>query len=352
MSRWTRNVLPEQFREWPKESVSLDPAKIPAMYASGFAGAYHDPAAREVLYAALPEPDGEKVAYDAGIVGDGAGKLSIPFIYSYRHWPKMWPCPGQTTGDCVSHAGKNAALVLIGVEVATAQPDPDTNQVEGFPEVSAEAEAQGVVACENIYRARGHSGQGASCDQLIRYVTSKGGILLRQNYPDLGIDLTKYDASIGIPGGKGVPESWTIEGAKHQIKGATDAPNHEVVRDFIANGYPMWCCSSLGWSGSRDENGFAQQRGSWGHSWIVMGYDDRKETVSKYGFPLFLYNHDWGKWNSGGRRILGTDVDIPEGSFWADARLLNRCDVTAMSNFKGFKRREFPDWGGKAFGWG
>lgn len=333
--------LPANFLLWPEDHVDLTTQEVIDSYDRGLAGAYRDPEAKLELMAGLQWPNGEQAAYDFGLVGAGEGKLAIPFLAAYKHWPKCWPCPGQTTGDCVSHAGKNAAIVLIGVECELGQPDPVTGIVEGWPEVSSEAEEQGVVACEPIYGYRGHGGQGASCDRLIKYVTDVGGIHLRKNYPELNLDLSKYEASIGIRwGGRGGPPAEVnAEGKKHQIRTATNCESHEVCRDYIANGYPIWACSGLGWSSKRDENGYSRQSGSWSHSWIVMGYDDREETKSKYGFPLFLYNHDWGRWNSGGRRILATDIDIPEGAFWGDARLLNRCETYAMSSFNGFPGR-------------
>jgi len=340
------NLNPQKkFYDWPDEAVDLKSAQIAELYAKGFAGAYRDPAAKEELMASLQFPDGEAAAYHFGLATSGAGKLSLPYLSAYKHWPKMWPCPGQTTGDCVAHAGKNSALVLIGVEYDLGTPDEVTGLLEGFPVVSDLGEQQGVVACENIYGARGHGGQGANCSTLQRYVISKGGIMLRQNYPELGVDFERYNASYGIKWGRtGVPANINAEGAKHQIRAATNCPTHEVCRDFIANGYPIWACSGLGWSSNRDANGYSRRQGGWSHSWIAMGYDDRPETVQKYGFPLFLYNHDWGRWNSGGRRILGTDIDIPEGSFWADARLLNQCDCMAMSGFNGFPGRTLPDY--------
>lgn len=353
---------PKGWRGWIPSAVGLTTEEVIACYESGMAGAFPDPYAREELRASVPYPDGEQAAYDFGLVGDGAGKLSLPYLYSWLNWPKCWPCPGQTTGDCVSHAGKNSGLVLIGSEVASGLPDPDTGIVEGFPVVTAEAEEQGVVACENIYRARGHSGQGASCERLISYVTKTGGIMLRKNYPELNLDLTRYDARLGIPGGSGVPEPWNVEGAKHRIRTATEISGHENGRDFLHSGFVLWACSGLGWSSNRDENGYSRQQGSWSHSWIIMAYDDRADTIKKYGFPLALYNHDWGKWNSGSRQIRDSaglvpaenkqdwinkgvvdattgNILIPEGSMWIDARLLNRCDVWAMSSLNGFPRR-------------
>lgn len=343
---WQKPHVPKGYQDWPHDAIALDPLKLQSMYASGFAGARFNPEARERMLAGVEEADGAKICTANGMAGDGAGKLSIPFLYAYKHWPKMWPCPGQTTGDCVSHAGKNSALVLIGVECELAKPDEVTGKVEGWPEVSATAEEQGVVASENIYGARGHGGQGADCGTLQQYVMNEGGILLRQNYPDLGIDLTNYNANIGIRWGiPGVPSSVSAEGKKHQIRTATDCSNHEVARDFVANGYPIWVCSGLGWSSSRDANGYSRQQGGWSHSWIVAGYDDRDSTKQQYGFPLFLFIHDWGPWNSGGRRIMATDIDIPEGAFWGDARLLDRCDLTAMSSINGWPRRTLPNLG-------
>lgn len=365
MPRWKRKPrVPKGLRDWPEDKVNLSTYNVVSMYTQGYSGAKYDEEARETLYNLLPEPDGEQVAYDYGLAGSGEGKLSLPYLPAYKHWPKSWPCPGQTTGDCVSHAGKNSALVLIGVECELGQPDQVTGNVEDWPVVTPQAEQQGVVACEPIYGYRGHTGQGANCERLIAYTCSVGGIMLRQNYPDLNLDLTNYNASIGIRwGGSGPPANVNAEGKKHQIRTATDAPQHEVCRDFIANGYPIWACSGLGWSSSRDQYGYSRQSGSWSHSWIAMGYDDRPKTVQKYGFPLFLYNHDWGNWNGGGRDIMDSqdlvppllkmewinlglvnattgNLMIPNGAFWADARLLNKCDCTAMSNMNGWPPRQ------------
>jgi hypothetical protein len=366
--RWKRKPrVPLGLRAWPESAVDLLPGEVVRMYDLGYAGTLYQPEEREALYDNMPFPDGEKAAYDFGLVGSGAGKLSLPYLYSYANWPRMWPCPGQATGDCVGHAGKNAGLVLLGVDVAFALPDEATGKVEGFPEISELGERQGVIACENIYGDRGHSGQGASCDRLIRHVTEWGGIMLRQNYPDLGIDLEKYNVSLSIGWGRGgTPEKVKAEARKHQIRTATDCPNHEVVRDFCANGYPNWACSGMGWSSQRDANGYSRRQGSWSHSWITMGYDDRPVTVGKYGFPLALYNHDWGKWNGGPRDILESsdyvpahlreawianglvseqtgNLLIPEGSMWIDARLLDKCDCTAMSSFNGFPVRDLDN---------
>lgn len=345
-------VYSKGFHLWSPQADRLDITKVIEMYEGGFAGAFQEPEERERFVSQLPVASGMAVATQYGLTETGKGKLSLPYIFADRHWPQCWPSPAQETGSCVSKAGKNCAIVLIGVECEIAAPDPVTGKIEGWPEVSALAEKNGVIASEPLYGHRGHGGQGASCGRLQGYVTTNGGVIVRKNYADLGINLEEADDMLGAKwGGRGgTPEGLNVIGREHQIRTATECEDNEVCRDFVANGYPIWACSSLGWSKVRDENGYSKRSGSWSHSWIVAGYDDRPVTVQEYGFPLFLYMHDWGKWNSGGRRVLGTDIDIPEGCFWGDARLLDSCECTAMSSLNGWPRRQLPDWGGSLAG--
>lgn len=334
-------------REWqqPKSGKMLTTAEVVKLYEKGCTATKWEPEQREELFSSVDYPDGEQACYDFGLVESGKGKLSLLFTYAMEAWPNIWPKPGQETGDCVSRAGANIATVLIPLEVAIAKADEHTGIIEGLPEIPELGIRNGAVVCETLYGDRGHRGQGASCERLINHLTKTGGILLRKDYPELGYDFTKLNTRLGMNwGGSGTPSNLKAEGQKHQVRTATDVPNHEVARDMIANGYPIWACSGLGWSSKRDENGYSRQQGGWNHSWIVAGYDDRPEIYDIYGFPLFLYIHDWWKWNSGGRRVYGTNVDIPEGCFWGDARLLNRCSLSALSSTNGWAARNLPDY--------
>ncbi len=343
-------LVPKGMRAWPTQAHSLPVEEVIRNYEKGLAGCQYSESERDALLESMPEPDGEKVAYQNGFVGTGEGKVTIIYQYAQKHYKQtnginVWPKPGQTTGNCVGKAGANIGIVLIGVDAVSNTPDEQTKTVEGFPVLSNIAVKNGVVADEPIYGDRGHAGQGANCDRLQRHMTEWGGVVLRQNYEEIGLNLEETDTAISIKWGRSqTPENVRALGRKHQIRNATSLKTHEQARDFVAQGCPIWVCSGLGWSSSRDENGYSKQSGSWSHSWIVCGYDDRSTTIAKYGFPLFLYMHDWGKWNSGGRRIMGTDEDIPEGCFWADARLLNKCDLTAMNSVNGWPRRNLPEF--------
>jgi hypothetical protein len=77
----------------------------------------------------------------------------------------------------------------------------------------------------------------------------------------------------------------------------------------------------------------------------LAGFDDRPETHRKYGQGLVLVVNSWAKWNSGSRKVLGTDLLIPEGCFWALADNLDRCQCIALSSVAGWPRRKHTTYG-------
>ncbi len=74
-----------------------------------------------------------------------------------------------------------------------------------------------------------------------------------------------------------------------------------------------------------------------------IGADDREEIHRKYGGPLVLVQNSWGIFNTGPRRILGTNIDIPEGSFWARWSDCKRRNHTALAGVTGWERELLPD---------
>lgn len=341
--------LPNKFSEWPSDADTLAPDKVVEMYGNGFAGVIDDKeqkeAFKEDIRVAGGWATGDEAASAFGLFGNGKGKLSLPWLATWKVWPECWPGPGQTTGDCVSWGTKNACLVTLGAEIVSGKPDEVTGRIEGPPDVPAEGINQGVLSTEVIYGHRGHSGQGADCARLARYVVSVGGLMVRKNYEEIGLDLTRYNSSIGARwGGRGTPEEVNKIAKEHPVRTATELSGQEQVRDFLASGYGVNTCSGLGFSSTRNEDGFSEQRGSWSHSQAIIGYDDREDTIKKYGEPLALWLNSWGKWNSGPRRVRGTDIDIPDGAYWARASLFRRCYLVAFSSTQGWPSKQLPDY--------
>ena len=254
----------------------------------------------------------------------GKGKLSTPYK-SVLKFDKNPYNERQTTGDCVSHATRNACDLSRAVEIDV------HNEREGWV-------ARG--ATEAIYGARGHGGQGMSCSRAAEFVSKNGGVLLRKNYKGVA-DFTKYNGNLGAGwGARGLPDPVIDVANDHQIKTVSLVRTIEEARDALANGYGLSVCSNYGFSNKRDKKGVANVSGNWAHAMAWIACDD---TGSE---PLFLVQNSWGKWNDGGHPEWG---NIPDGSFLiraeAAAGMLAANGSYAFSNFDGFPLQKLPDYG-------
>jgi hypothetical protein len=336
--------LPTKFFPWPEDAENLRQGQVVDLYERGAIAAFKEPEIDEQLLSELRWKDFAAAASEFGLEESGKGKLSLPYACCLRLEPDSLPGPPQPTGDCVSRGTANACWGTMACEIIAGKPDPITGKVEGYPGVPQPN--QQVIATEPIYGMRGHGGQGASCSRLAKAVSDWGGILLRQPYPELDIDLTKYQAMIGHRwGGRGgTPKKILEEGKKHQIRTVTYIRDIEQARDALANGYCLNCCSGLGFSNTRNEHGVSGRRGSWAHAMAWMGVDDTPWAHKHYGGPLFLILNSWARWNRGPRRH-----NQPHGSFWVthkDAASIIRAGGSfAFSGFNGFPAQEI-DWTG------
>lgn len=340
--------MPILFREWDAPDRPLTTAEVIERYSRGFAGARYKPEEVEAFRAEVASLGGvinaSDAAYSNGWAGSHTGKLVVPFQHVEAAYPGCWPGPGQQRGDCVSHSGKNARLLSMVCEAISGEPDEVSGKVEGLPVVSAEGIKNGVLSTEAAYWFRGHGGDGWQCASDARVALRHAGCVLRQAYPEVGIDLTKYSGGLAGKWGRSAPPSEIADALDNNlIRTATEADTFEEIRDLLGNGYGISSCGSEGFSSSRDENGVSRRQGSWPHAMAYIGADDRDIIKQKYGEPLVLVLNSWARWNSGPRRILGTNIDIPEGSFWARWSDLRRRSAIAFSAVNGWPRRQLPD---------
>lgn len=301
------------------------PEDILEIYNNGFEGAICDPEEIAELLGELKTPLFGATAYK--LFGAGEGKLSLPFKSLLKFDPGFGPAERQTTGDCVSHATRNAIDITRAVEI----------DIKGESE---EFMARG--ATEAIYQSRGHRGQGMSCSGAARYVHQSGGLLIRKNYGD--VDLSVYNSGLGA--NHRIPKSvYVNEAKKHQVKTISMITTIEEARDALANGYGISVCSSYGFSSKRDSDGIAARSGSWAHAMAWIACDD---TRKRYNETLFLVQNSWGKWNSGPRVH-----DQPEGSFWIREKhargMLASRGSWVFSDVDGFPARDLPDYGTSSY---
>jgi hypothetical protein len=320
-------------------------------YESGFIGAYSDTEAadrlKEDIAASGGQPNSAMACKEFGLSGSGVGKLSLPFMEILKLYPDCLPGGAQGRGDCVSWSARNSALGTMCCEITSGKPDPESGRLEGAPDVSDAGRLAGVLSTEAIYNWRRHGGDGWSCAAAARVMLKESGLWLRQNYPEIGVDFTRYSSrNAGIYGRNTPPDSWLAIGKDHLVQTITEVDGFEDLRDLLHNGYCVSSCGGESWSSSRDENGFSERtRKGWAHALAYLGVDDRPETIAKYSDPLVLVQNSWGEWNGGGTKILGTNLDIPVGSFWSRWSDMKNRYMVAVSGVNGWPPKKLPDYG-------
>ncbi|MGI9178074.1 MAG: hypothetical protein ACR2IT_09485, partial [Pirellulales bacterium] len=220
--------------------------------------------------------------------------------------------------------------------------------VEGQPELSRTAIENCVLSSEASYWWRGHDGSGWTCSAAANAMMNDCGIWLRQDYPELGLDLTEYSGDTAQKFGSRKPPDKIREfGRQHLVRTATNLKSREEIRDFLFAGFGVFFCSGLKWDNKRDENGVSRVvPGSWAHSQALCGYDDRPEIIRIYGEPLALVINSWsGGWITGSRKVYGTDLVIPEGCYWTPVSAMDRCSCIALSSVAGWPARKLKTYG-------
>ena len=268
----------------------------------------------------------------------GKGETRLLYNATLQFDPQAYAQERQTTGDCTSHAFRNACDTSRAFEIIV-QCDPEAFICRG--------------ATEAIYGYRGHNGQGMSPFRAAQFVSQQGGVMLRQKYGD--VDASTYNAELGIRwGGRGGPPNELVSLLKNnQMQRAALVNNVDEARDAIFNGYALAVGSDVGFDSTRDQYGFAKRKGSWMHcmAWVAVStaYALAGDDWQKYGTekdsPCFLVVNSWGEWNGGSEGVF----DIPTGAFWITshdaAAMIGQKMSFAVGSFNGFAARPLVDWG-------
>lgn len=291
----------------------IDPSKVPGLYETGkLNGLVYDIDFVKQLLSELSTPIFSIAA--SHLQDTGRGKLSTPYKFALKCDPEYGKCEPQRQGDCVSHSVRNSGMIDYCVDCIT-----KGNKYNGR------------FCVEPHYGYRGSRSQGANCGRLASYVYKVGGYLVRGKYtsPDgkHTADLSQYNPSLSAAwGGPGTPD-WITDLCKpHHAESIALITDTDELMDCIANGYGVTCCSSYGFSSSRNEYGLSNRRGSWSHALTFIGCNDKEDTpeYKKYGRTYLLQN-SWGVWNSGPKTY-----DMPDGSWW-----ITKDVAQGMLNHKG-----------------
>lgn len=274
--------------------------------------------------------------------GHGAGDSPVLLYralyeaFAVHSGGEQWQVKAQGIGDCVSWGWAHGADICLAVEWKLGQTSEwrpaATEAIYGGSRV----EARGA--------SRGGYSDGSYGGAAAKWV-SNFGVLFRQPYPELGFDLTRYDASRAKQwgnygcGGNGDGGQADQVAKQHPIRQVALVRTFDEAAAAIAAGYPVPVCSGQGFSSRRDAQGFAVPRGSWSHCMCFIGV--------RYDRAGLLCLNSWGpKWIDGPK----WPEDQPDGSFWVDRataeRMLRGEDSFAVSGYEGFPWRDLRhgDW--------
>lgn len=244
---------------------------------------------------------------------------------------------GIAVHNCTSHGTRN------GVDLSRAYEIDKLGESEEFI-------ARG--ATEAIYGYRGHAGQGMSVDRAMKFVSEIGGLAIRKNYTEAGIDLSKYDPKDAIQWGRtgGTPERLLAILKKNQVKNVALINSADEARDALSNGFAIVHGSMHSFPSKRDQYGMAKRDGKkWAHCTCFGAVSTLKDLTDgriNSEEPCFLYINSWGpSWIAGPKG----KYDIPDGAFWidkADAEFIIRQQQTyAVSEIVGFAAEKVKSFG-------
>lgn len=265
--------------------------------------------------------------------GIGKGKVNLAYLPVLHYEPTFGIWEPQTIGTCASHAARNAGMADYCLDA-----------------LFGETVYKGRFATENIYAARGWSGEGSDPGVLSNYVgpNGSGGFLVRDVYTngketvDLSVLTAKTEQWAASRGSRGNPDWLDMIASKCKSEATVLIENWEMERDAHALGFGTHCGSNYGFSDTTDENGVATKSGSWNHSMARLGTVDTVWAANTYGGGITCVIQSWAKWNT--QRGLPQGVSVqPGGAFWiqakhADAMIRQQGSCFAQGGILGFGR--------------
>lgn len=237
----------------------------------------------------------------------------------------------QKIGDCVSWGWSNLVNYLQAIQAALAK--KAGTLIPEYQEIATEATyAFSRVEYGNLDGSYSDGSVGAWAAEAAK----RGGYLSRAYLKSKGLS-PEYDPRRAKEwGAKGVPDDFEADARKHMLKSVTQVRSFDEAATFIQNGYPVAVCSNQGFTMTRDSKGFCSPSGVWNHCMLFM--------ASRFDRPGLCTSQSWGGMVPDGTR----DLDQPDNTFWADAKVIDRMlsqgDSFAGGLFDAYLPADFTDW--------
>ena len=294
-----------------------------------------DPAGAEAFASGLPHPTLAEAAPD--LVRSEPREAHL--------WPALLKCSPQwrrgsqgSVGSCV---GWGASL---GVDLTAACDIVYRNQPEMWSGRTVEASLYGSSRVEARGQSSNRGGDGSTGFHAAKSIRECGALHYGVDYGGTVIPEKDKQARDREWGRDGVPDSLEPFAKLRRCSEVTLATTFEEAAAAVSNGLPVVVCSGVGFSMTRDDQGFCSPGPTWWHCMTFAGV--------RYGKrPGLLCMNSWGDSNTKGKHY---PHDIPTAvancSFWVDAsvctRMLSGKDSYVYAGYSGFQVTKIPDWTG------
>lgn len=322
--------------------------KASAVVANGDFGYRPNPDGTKKFLTELPQP----FFKDAGAetVAKAEGKDTFLYRSAYKAhqavYNKPWVVGRQGIGDCVSWGWAHGVWIALCVDWETgrlANPPPmiATEAIYGGSRVEARNLPGGGNSPVGGWSDGSYGGAAA---KFVR----DWGVVFREKHP--GYDLSFYSAERAKQWGAYGCGGQNDGGYLDKIAKEHPATHVALVKTFdeaaaaIESGFPVPVASDVGFSSSRDSNGYASASGNWAHEMCFIAV--RYKANGSPDDALLCLN-SWGpSWIAGGK----FPSDQPDGSFWVRRatveRMLQQQDSFCVGSVTGFGWRDLHhgDW--------
>jgi hypothetical protein len=276
------------------------------------------------------------------VLKEAAANKQDMFLYRFankahiQRYGKPWIVGKQGIGDCTSWGWAHAIFISQSI-------DWETGKLSDPPLMPATESVYGGGRVEARGRAEGGGGwsdgsYGGACARWVR----DWGVIYRE--PVGSVDLTNYSASRAKSwgnwgnGGEGDKGRLDAIAKKHPAKHVALVRNFDEAAAAIQAGFAIPVCSMVGFSSTRDKDGFAPATTMWAHCMCLCAVRYQENGSPRDGI---LCLNSWGpNWNAGPK----WPADQPDGSFWISRetvdRMLQGKDSFAVGSIDGFGWRD------------
>jgi len=290
-----------------------------------------DPEGAERFVASLPHPTLASAGPDLRAAGQDV-MLYPALLACSPSWRRG--SQGQV-GSCVGWGASLAVDLVAACDIVWRK------EAESWKGRTIEASLYGFSRVEARGQRVNTGGDGSTGFHAAKAIRDFGCLHYGVDYGGVVIEQRNTEQRDRDWGRNGVPDTLEPFAKERRCSETTLAVDFDQAAAAISNGLPVVVCSGVGFSMSRDSEGFCRPGPVWWHCMCFGGVRFGKR-------PGLLCFNSWGDSNTVGKHY---PADMPEAvrncSFWVDAdvatKMLSGRDSYVYAGYNGFKPTQLPD---------